>query len=176
MVDRALLCLVVALAVGSGVSCKPDTPPDAADETGSSPTNVERSVVRPSVGVNAPAPRPEDRSSAPVEKVEPESTAIPVTAEVLERGSKAYQTGMCFKCHRDDGTGGPRAPNLTDSDWLHCDGSIDGIRQVLIDGVSRDQLKDSDRPHAMNPATNLIADDGQIAALAAYVYSLSRSR
>lgn len=176
MSDRVLLLLIVALAVGSGVSCKPDTPADTADESGPAFNLDPRQVARPSAGVQAPAPsKEEDRASPSAQDAGSESTTIELTAEVLERGSKAYRVGMCFKCHLDEGTGGARAPDLTDTDWLHCDGSIEGIRQVLVEGVSRDQLKDPDRPHAMNPATNLVPDEKQIAALAAYVYSLSRS-
>ena len=79
---------------------------------------------------------------------------------------------MCAKCHGEDGTGGKRAPDLTDDEWLHADGSIDSIRKILRSGVPRGKLKDPDRPFAMNPATNLITDDEAIDALAAYVASL----
>ena len=91
------------------------------------------------------------------------------------RGAEAWAMGMCSKCHRDDGTGGKRAPNLTDDVWLHCDGSVEGIRSVIVSGVPRDKLKNPDRPFAMNPATNLIKDQKLIDALATYVHALSEN-
>jgi mono/diheme cytochrome c family protein len=92
----------------------------------------------------------------------------------IARGAEVYETGMCAKCHDRDGRGGEKGPDLTDREWLHCDGSVEGIRNVLVTGVSADKLKDKNRPFAMNPATNLIPDDRQIIDLAIYVESLSQ--
>jgi mono/diheme cytochrome c family protein len=89
----------------------------------------------------------------------------------LAAGMAAWEQGMCSKCHGAAGEGGSRAPDLTDGEWIHCDGSVAGIRQVLVTGVPKDQMKDPSRPFAMNPATNLVSD---IDALAEYVASLSR--
>ncbi len=92
----------------------------------------------------------------------------------IARGKSAYATGSCGKCHLSSGRGGVRGPDLTDGDWIHCDGGIEGIRKVLISGVPRNKLVDSGRPFAMNSATNLIKDDQQISDLAIYVHSLSQ--
>ena len=92
-------------------------------------------------------------------------------AAVLVRGRAAFEAGKCAKCHMDDGTGSERAPNLTDAEWIHCDGTIEGIMTVLLSGVPREKLKDADRPYAMKPATTFVPKK-QMDALAAYVLSL----
>lgn len=91
----------------------------------------------------------------------------------IARGAEAYTVGRCTTCHRPGGRGGRRGPDLTDDGWLHCDGSIEGIRKVLVTGVPRDKLKDPRRPE-MTPATELITDDQQLTDLAVYVRSLSQ--
>jgi mono/diheme cytochrome c family protein len=106
-----------------------------------------------------PPPEPAPESPAP---------------ERLAAGAAAFQTGMCFKCHGDDGSGTPRGPNLTDDVWDHCDGSTEGILAVLERGVPKHELKDPSRPFGMNPASNLIPDPDTRRALAEYVRSLSR--
>lgn len=93
----------------------------------------------------------------------------------MARGLKAYGVGFCAKCHQADGRGGGRGPDLTDSSWLHCDGSIAGIRGVLLTGVPQEKLKDPSRPFSMNPVTNLIPDEKQLSDLAVYVHSLSQN-
>ena len=80
---------------------------------------------------------------------------------------------MCVKCHGATGVGSARAPDLTDSEWIHCDGSVEGIREVLVTGVSKERLHDPSRPFQMNPVTNLVQDEQAIAALAVYVWNLS---
>lgn len=97
-----------------------------------------------------------------------------ISTEQLALGESMWKQGMCYKCHRDDGTGGERAPDLTDSDWLHCDGSVEGILEVIIAGVGKDKMIDKSRPFSMNPATNLIKDEKQLEALAAFVWNMSR--
>ena len=92
--------------------------------------------------------------------------------ETLAAGEAAFTLGKCAKCHGADARGGPRAPDLTDDEWLHCDGSPADIETVLRAGVPREQMADPTRRFVMNPATNLVPDD-QIAPLAAYVWSLS---
>ena len=99
--------------------------------------------------------------------------AAPSQADI-ERGGVAFVEGKCFKCHGDDGRGTPRGPDLTDSRWEHCDGSVEGILVVLERGVPKAELKDPARPFAMNPASVLVPDAEMRRSLAAYVWSLSQ--
>ncbi len=131
------------------------------------------------IGASAATPEQNGGSAALMPGQSPASnnsmvSVAAISPEILARGAAAYQTGMCFKCHGDDGTGGVRGPNLTDDEWLHADGSVESIQRILRSGVPRDQLKDPGRPFAMNPATNLITDDEAIDALAVYVAQLHR--
>jgi len=93
----------------------------------------------------------------------------------IARGADAYNVGRCGKCHLASGRGGQRGPDLTDSQWLHCDGSVKGIRKVLVSGVPSNKLKDASRTLGMDPATDLIPDENQLTDLAIYVHSLSQN-
>ena len=92
----------------------------------------------------------------------------------IANGTSAFNTGQCGKCHRADGKGGPRGPDLTDDVWDHCDGSIAGIEKVLLSGVPLNKIKDQSRTSAMEPATNLIRDRKLVTDLAIYINSLSK--
>lgn len=97
-----------------------------------------------------------------------------VSAADLERGRQAYQTGQCFKCHGEGGSGTQRGPRLADQQWAHCDGSVEGILGVLQTGVPEDQVKDSRFKFGMNPATERISSPEELQALAEYVHSLGK--
>ncbi len=52
----------------------------------------------------------------------------------LAKGSQVYAKN-CVSCHADDGGGGI-GPNLTDSSWIHGDGSLHSILKIVREGVS----------------------------------------
>lgn len=163
-----------AVLVASHLSCRRDEP-EARDDTEGSKTvaNSRSEAERPSVvdGHTDPVGAKIVTSS---ERGSEQESVSHESGDAANRGAEAYGIGMCAKCHRENGKGGPRAPDLTDDDWIHCDGSITGIRNVLVSGVPKEKLKDQDRPFQMNPATNLIHDEALIDALASYVHSLGR--
>jgi len=96
------------------------------------------------------------------------------SAELIARGSTAFNTGFCAKCHLEGAVGSDRAPNLGDSEWVHCDGTVEGIMAVIRSGVPKDKLSRPEYPFAMNSAAKMNLDDQTVEALAAYVWSLSR--
>ncbi|MEM1022926.1 MAG: cbb3-type cytochrome c oxidase N-terminal domain-containing protein [Myxococcota bacterium] len=51
----------------------------------------------------------------------------------VAKGETKFQE-VCAACHGSKGEG-LVGPNLTDSHWLHADGSLMSIRQVIVDGV-----------------------------------------
>ncbi len=106
------------------------------------------------------------------EATTPVAKVVSKDPAAISRGAGAFKTRNCNKCHSVDGRGGPRAPDLTDDVWDHCDGSIDGIGKVILSGVSKSKLKDPSRPFAMNPVTGLSGQD--LADLASYVHSLRK--
>jgi|GEM_PF-4778679 len=102
------------------------------------------------------------------------TTTVADPVEAARRGAKAYKTANCTKCHRDNGRGGDRAPNLTDDEWVQCDGTVEGIRKILIAGIPSSKFKNPDFPFDMDPATRFLKTDTEITDLAVYVKSLSK--
>ena len=95
-------------------------------------------------------------------------------AELIARGDAAFNAGFCVKCHQTGGIGGVRAPNLTDDQWVHCDGTVQGIAALIRSGVPKAKLSRPDYPFAMNSAEKMNLDDATVEALAAYVWNLSQ--
>jgi mono/diheme cytochrome c family protein len=94
-----------------------------------------------------------------------------VTQEMVAAGQTLFGgAGLCFACHGANGTGGPLAPALNDSDWLHIDGDYDAIVQLINAGVPAP----IQYPAAMAPRGGAQITDDQVREVAAYVYSISR--
>lgn len=75
----------------------------------------------------------------------------------------------CQACHGPKGDAGVTAPNLTDAEWLHSDGSYEGIAKTIKAGVMAPKQYSS----VMPPYGGVILTDERWRAVAAYVYSLS---
>jgi mono/diheme cytochrome c family protein len=75
----------------------------------------------------------------------------------------------CQACHGADAKGGPAAANLTDSVWLHSDGSFEAIYKQIETGVSTPKVAVGMMP----PFGGAPMTPAQHRAVAAYVYSLS---
>jgi hypothetical protein len=69
--------------------------------------------------------------------------------------------------------GSARGPNLTDSTWIHIDGSYDQIVNLVTTGFTKAEMKDPSYPFSMNPRGGVQLSDDQIRSVAAYVWSLS---
>lgn len=100
-----------------------------------------------------------------------------ITAAMIARGDSVFHGkiggGTCFVCHGQDAKGTQGlAPDLTAGKWLNGDGSFAFIVNTVQKGVPSPK----ESPAAMPPmgGANLVAD--QVRAVAAYVYSLSRSK
>lgn len=94
-------------------------------------------------------------------------------SQMLEQGKKLYDEGSCMRCHGDQGQGTPRAPDLTDTEWVQSDGSLQGIRETIFWGVRRKDFADPTRRFEMNPGGGMDLEWTDYDALAAYVWSLS---
>jgi cytochrome c oxidase cbb3-type subunit 3 len=55
-------------------------------------------------------------------------------SQAMASGQEVYAKN-CLSCHGPNGGGGI-GPHLADAHWIHGDGSIDGIYQVVKDGVA----------------------------------------
>lgn len=94
-----------------------------------------------------------------------------VTQEMVAAGQTLFGGGgMCFACHGANGAGGPLAPALNDSEWLHIDGGYDALVEIINAGVPTPvQFAAAMPPRGGAPIT-----DEQVREIAAYVYSISR--
>jgi len=96
-----------------------------------------------------------------------------VSIEMIERGKVVYAgPGICSSCHGPAGKGIPSlGADLTDSEWLHSDGSYAGITKTVMEGVTA-QASSSGVPMPAKAGTNI--SDADVKAVAAYVWTLSK--
>lgn len=76
----------------------------------------------------------------------------------------------CQSCHGADGAQGTVAPNLTDAEWLHSDGSLEGIYNTVKSGVMQPKKYSS----VMPPYGGAPLTEAQTLAVAGYVYQLRK--
>ena len=94
-----------------------------------------------------------------------------VTAAMVAEGKTIFEgPGTCFACHGAAGDGTPIAPDLTDNDWLHVDGSYGQLVEIIDTGVQETKQF----PGLMMPRGGSGMSDEDLSAVAAYVWSLSR--
>jgi cbb3-type cytochrome c oxidase subunit III len=77
--------------------------------------------------------------------------------------------GTCTTCHGADAKGTTLAPDLTDNKWLWGDGSYASIMRTIREGVP----KPKEHTGVMPPMGGAQLTQAQVAAVAAYVWSLS---
>ena len=99
-----------------------------------------------------------------------------VTPARVLAGSDLFNGGSCVACHAVGGRGtGRRAPDLSDAEWLHSPGDIQGIRHTIFWGVQKADFRAvTPRPFEMNPEGGMHLDREQLWAIASYVWTLSR--
>jgi len=155
----AMFALVFALGLSA---CGGDANGNSADEA------VVKSVDAATEAVDATT----DAVAEAVETIEQE---LPegVTTEMVEQGKAVYGgAGICSSCHGPAGAGIPSlGADLTDSEWLHSDGSYDGMTKTVMEGVTA-QASSSGVPMPAKGGTNISDDD--VKAVAAYVWTLSK--
>lgn len=95
-----------------------------------------------------------------------------VTAAMIEEGKGLFAgAGICAACHGVEAKGLPNlGADLTDSEWLHSDGSYEAIEETITAGVTAEESS-SGVPMPPKGGANLSED--QVEAVAAYVWSLS---
>ena len=115
----------------------------------------------------------EEAAPAAVEAAAPEAAgAEGATEAMISEGQSLFAgAGLCTACHGANGSGIPNlGANLTDDEWLHGDGSLDGIYQTIMAGVTADK---STTGTVMPPKGGSALTDEQVRSVAAYVFSLS---
>ena len=96
-----------------------------------------------------------------------------VTMAMVEQGDQIFHgQGICATCHGADGSGLPNlGGDLTDSEWIHSDGSYEGIVQTVMSGVTAAESTVG-VPMPAKGGSNI--SDEQVRAAAAYVWTLSK--
>jgi len=96
-----------------------------------------------------------------------------ITPQMLALGDSLFHgligATSCQACHGADAAQGTVAPVLTDAEWLHSDGSWEGIYNTVKGGVSQPKKFTSMMP----PDGGVPMTDDQRRAVTAYVYKLS---
>src|SRR5690348_6643494 len=92
------------------------------------------------------------------------------TKELAQKGDSIFHgPGLCYACHGANAQG-VVGPNLTDSEWIHGDGSYDFIVATVTSGIPKEKAKGG-IPMPAKGGSSISDDD--VKAVAAYVYSLS---
>jgi mono/diheme cytochrome c family protein len=95
-----------------------------------------------------------------------------VTVEMVAKGKKIFGgAGLCMACHGPQGKG-LTGPNLTDTTWLHHDGSYAALVKQITEGIDD---KASKTGVIMPPKGGSGISDEDVKAVAAYVWTLSRA-
>jgi len=97
-----------------------------------------------------------------------------ITPSMIALGDSIFHgkigASSCQACHGVAGQNGAAAPSLVDADWLHSDGSLEGIYKTIKSGVMAPKEFNS----VMPPYGGAMLTDEKTIAVAAYVYSISR--
>lgn len=107
------------------------------------------------------------------EKVAVSTNAADITPAMIALGDSIFHgkigASSCQACHGVGGQNGAAAPSLVDSEWLHSDGSLEGIYKTIKSGVMAPKQFSS----VMPPYGGVMLTDEKTIAVAAYVYRLS---
>jgi mono/diheme cytochrome c family protein len=180
-IARAVAALILpVIAAASFAACGDPGPRDGRGYT-KAPLERPGYIVRgeqraavaafgqPNVTRADPIDLPEE---APVTAEPAVAVALPagVTQAMFDAGQELFQgAGNCFSCHGSNAEGGALGPNLRDGEWLHIDGSMDALAQVIVEGVPQPAQFPAPMP-AMGGAR---LTDEQVQQIAAYIYTLN---
>jgi len=117
------------------------------------------------------APAPSDDATTPA-AVAVSFDVNDITPARLALGDSLFHgligATSCQACHGADGAQATMAPNLTDAEWLHSDGSLEGIYKTIETGVMAPKVFSSMMP----PFGGAPMTPEQTLAVASYVYKL----
>ena len=98
------------------------------------------------------------------------------THESVALGSRIYHaqagSATCTACHGADGGGTAVGPNLTAGKWAWSDGSVDGIKKTIADGVAKPKNYRSPMP----PMGGAKLSSEQLSAVADYVWAIGHAK
>jgi glucose/arabinose dehydrogenase/cytochrome c553 len=141
------------------------------------------SAATPCPPADAPAGATGTASALPPEGVHANAGDIenlPVPAGSSHRlvalGDEIFHGGVahatCAVCHGPDGAGTPTGPSLKGPKWLWSDGSYQGLKRTITEGVAHPKQYGG----AMAPMGGAELTPEQVSAVAAYVWALGHQR
>ncbi|WKW12794.1 c-type cytochrome [Pseudogemmatithrix spongiicola] len=124
-------------------------------------------------GDAAPAASGSSASAASTPVAQASFDPASITPAMIALGDSIFHgkigASSCQACHGAGGKAGAAAPDLTDGEWLHSDGSYEGIANTIKAGVMSPKQFSS----VMPPYGGVMLPDDRWRAVAAYVYSVS---
>lgn len=122
-------------------------------------------------GDGAPPARPAEAPPPPSYPDFIDADGEQLAGSVIARGDSVFHGraagAICAACHAPGGTGTAMVRPLTDNRWAYNDGSVSGIQSITAAGVA-------DAPTPMPPMGGAILSQQDLAAVAAYVFWISR--
>jgi glucose/arabinose dehydrogenase len=108
------------------------------------------------------------------------TAALPVpagaTQETVALGGRVYHaqvgSATCTGCHGADGGGTALGPSLTANKWAWSDGSLDGIKKTITEGVAKPKNYRAPMP----PMGGAQLTPDQLAAVSAYVWAIGHPK
>ena len=159
-----------AVAGGRGASSPSRSAPGGGTPRESADTIGPPEGTHPDAGAHpGGAPTPAAAAAKP-------ATLPPgVTPALLALGDSVYHgqvaEATCAGCHGSNAKGTPLAPDLTDRQWIWGNGGLASITKTIREGVPAPKQHTG----VMPPMGGAHLTSPQLAAVAAYIYSLSHS-
>lgn len=129
-------------------------------------------VLASGIGLSALAASGQRPGPAVVHGLEAMPTSHAVVQDTAAGRAIFTGKGVCYACHGPDAKGTPLAPDLTDTTWLHIDGSLDAIVELVTKGVATPK----NAPAPMPPKGGAALTEDEVRAVASYVFSLSHPK
>jgi glucose/arabinose dehydrogenase/mono/diheme cytochrome c family protein len=137
--------------------------------------------ITPCPSLTSPPGNIADAAAEPPEGTNPNAGAaaslpVPVppgaTRQMVQLGNRIFHGQVagaaCAGCHGSSGQGSPVGPSLTSGKWLWSDGSYQAIEETIAEGVAEPKQYRA----AMPPMGGTQLTPDQVAAVAAYVWSI----
>jgi mono/diheme cytochrome c family protein len=168
-----VLARLVPLALAGLLSACGGGDKAPADETGAPAAGGTPATPQPAA--DTPPPATDTPATLPPATDRQAARGAQASVQLIALGDSIFHGqvggGTCYACHGQDAKGSGVGPNLTDSEWLNTDGSLEGIVKTIQSGVP----KPKKAPAPMPPMGGAALTPEQVRAVASYEYSLSHS-